>query len=49
MDAVKLLDDIHREDLQCVDSVVVGFAVRGDLDGAGSVDARARGPEQTVQ
>jgi hypothetical protein len=42
-------DQVHREDLQSEDVVVVGFDGRGDLDGAGGVDARARDPEQTVQ
>ncbi|MFF0451674.1 hypothetical protein ACFYT4_35900 [Streptomyces sp. NPDC004609] len=42
-------DEVHREDLQSDDVVVVGFDGRGDLDGADGVDARARDPEQTVQ
>ncbi|MFI6289563.1 hypothetical protein ACIBCM_33315 [Streptomyces sp. NPDC051018] len=54
VDAVELLggempDEVHREDLQSDDVVVVGFDGRGDLDGAGGVDVRARDPEQTVQ
>jgi hypothetical protein len=54
VDTVELLggevpDEVHREDLQSDDVVVVGFDGWGDLDGAGDVDARARDPEQTVQ